>query len=205
MLVEALALAATLSAVQPINPGYLNRFQSTRNIAGCPAYPAAQADDVHRPGFNGRLWEGRVVMGGVESIERGCNEPGARSYGATDRGQIVYARVGELTIGINPWHRWNDESFPMHEAARNQWLAENGYTGGVRTFVNDAAMVEGQIASAEPRREIKPLFIIPIPEDATHFRSRMQVDAGELNRALQRLGQANRVPQVLPATRVAAK
>ncbi|MDX2132648.1 MAG: hypothetical protein SFY69_11420 [Planctomycetota bacterium] len=168
-MLEVLAIAAAVHAMQPVQPGYLNRYQGTRNIAGCPIVPE----------INGRVWESDHA--GHDT----CETPGAAAYGAHDDGQTVYARVGELTIGISPWQRWNDESFPMHEAARQQWLKEQGYTGGVRTFVNDLSHAEGHVTQP---REIRPHFIIPVPEDAVRFRSRMEVNAEQVRKALHRLG-----------------
>jgi len=191
MIIEAFALAAAVSAAQPVQPGYLNRYSSVRNVAGCPV------------SVNGRAW--------VPQSCCSCEQPGPAYYGAQDTGQIVYARVGTLTVGISPWQRWNDESFPMLEAARQQWLAEHGYSGGVRTFMNDAAMpadrrAEAGDATPEWKREFTPRLIIPIPDDLPRIRSRMEVDASKVREALERLGGApQRVPVVVPPTIVASR
>lgn len=208
-MLEVLAIAAVVHAVQPVHPGHSNRYQGTRNIAGCPM-PVTRTDDVHRPGFNGRLWHGHAIIGGTPSHHASCAQPGALAYGARDHGQVVLARVGHLSVGISPWQRWNDESFPRYEAARQQWLREQGYTGGVRTLMNDLAhhhpahehghaAIEGDAPVAP--REIRPLFIIPIPEDATRLRQRMQVDASQVREALDRAGASRQLTTVVrPAT-----
>jgi hypothetical protein len=179
MIAEVLLFAAA-TAAQPPQPGHLNRYHGVRNIAGCPATK------------NGVLW--------MPDQNPRCETPGSAYYGARDTGQVVYARVGELTISISPWQQWNDESFPRLEAARQQWLREQGLVGGVRTFMNDAAVTSQPLADLEPitPRQIKPTYIIPVPEDMPRLRSRMQVDASELQRAIDRIGRRQRVPIVLP-------
>jgi hypothetical protein len=60
-----------------------------------------------------------------------------------------------------------------------------------------AAEVEAPVAP----REIRPLFVIPIPEDATRLRQRMQVDATTVREALDRAGASRPLTTVVrPAT-----
>lgn len=189
MLTLALALAA-VAAAQPVLPGHLNRTTGTRNIAGCAA------------NVQGRVWAPDSCCD--------CANPGAAYYGAADEGQIVYARIGQLTVGISPWEALNDESFPLLESARRQWLAEHGYTGGVRTFMNDAQEVADVRSEAAPeaewKREIKPRWVIPVPEDMPRLRQRMEVDARGAREALERMGYVGRrVPVVIAPAVVAAK
>lgn len=175
MLIETIALAAALTACDPTNnPGFSVPGSGTRSLATpAPHY------------VNGRLWVGRPIIGNVESVHAHSHEnPGAAAYGAVDDGQRVYALIGDLAIGISPWQRWENESYPRFEAARDQWLAENGYTGGVRTFVNDANYVRTIDADGDwsqprmQRREIRPRGVIELPADMPRYRSRMRVDAG---------------------------
>lgn len=185
MLAEAFALAAALHAASQPQPGYLNRYQGLSNVIECPA------------NTSGRVW--------LSAPSHGCESPGAASYGAIDRGEVVYARIGGLTIGFSPWQEWNNESFPMHEAARQQWLRDHGYTHSVRTFTNDRLWynpdlrADAQDQTPEWKREIKPRMIIPIPEDMPRTRHRMEVNASKLHEALARAGTAQRVPTVLQA------
>lgn len=213
MLIESLALVAAVTAVDPFNhPGYGLPSGGVRHLATCPPYPDRRADSVLRPGFNGRLFLTTPIMGGVDMVPSGCDQPGAEYYGAVDGGQTVYLRVGELTVGINPWHQWNDESFPRFEAARQEWLKERGYIGGVRTFVNDANFTYSAVPTrvvtaddapaARPAGEIKPRAIIELPPDMPRFRSRMQVDAGA---ALERAGVTRQLTKVVRPQQVAAK
>ena len=71
---------------------------------------------------------------------------------------------------------------------RHFWLQEQGYTGGVRTFVNDsivwgpdgamaaAAGAEAEHASAPG--EVTPRATIQLPADMPRQRRRLRVDAG---------------------------
>lgn len=190
MFCSALAIAALAAAAVQPQPGYLNRYESARNVIECPA------------STNGRLW--------LNVADRGCEQPGPAAYGAIDQGETVYARIGGLTVGFSPWQRWNDESYPMHESARQNWLKDHGYTGGVRTFRNDIIWDNPDLrAEGETpvwKREIKPRLILPMPEDMPRLRSRMQVDAGKIHEAIARFGAPQRVAMVLPqATSLAAR
>ncbi len=196
MIIEALVLAAAATAAQPVLPGFGNHYSGVQNYAGCAAE------------VNGRIW--------IPDSCCSCENPGAAYYGTHDSGQTVYARIGHLTIGISPWQQLNDESMPLLEAARQNWLRDHGYTGGVRTFMNDAVEVCGeQCATAEVtaedatpiwKREIKPRMILPMPEDMPALRSRMQVDAAGAREALERMGHvAQRVPVVMPMATVASR
>lgn len=197
MIIESLLLAAVATAAQPVLPGFGNRYHGVQNYAG------------HRAEVNGRIWMPESCGGSSET-------PGAAYYGTHDHGEIVYARIGQLTIGISPWQELNDETMPLHEAARQNWLRDHGYTGGVRTFMNDAVEVcEERCATADVstegptpiwKQEIQPRMILPLPEDMPRLRSRMQVDAAGAREALDRMGRpAQRVPIVLPMTTVASR
>lgn len=229
MLIESLALLAAVASADPFaRAGYAPHIgNGVRQIVNPAPYPATRADDAARPGFNGRLWFGPVVMGGVTTpfVADSAN-PGAASYGALPGGrEQVYARVGELVVAINPFHRWNDNVHPAFERARAEYLQEQGYTGGVRTFMNDANFL-GQMqvmparadagaadtadapAAIDPRH-IQPRAVIELAPDAPRFRSRMRVDAGQVDQALRRLGRSTgqviRVIPAMDATVVAAR
>lgn len=201
MIIETLALAAAITASDPFNhPGYSTPSGNSgaRQIDGPPPYPYARVDSTSRPGFGGRLWLTLPYMGGVEVYPTGEQDQ-AEAHGVIERGQVVHARVGELSVPISPWRAWDDRSYRRLEASRQQWLAENGYTGGVRTFVNDANFDWSgngggtyELAQASPARidpaTIQPRAIIELSPEVTRFRSRMHVDAGDVTRALQRAG-----------------
>lgn len=198
MILEALALLAACGATDPfISPGYDIPNSGTRQIATPRPYPANVADSVHRPGFNGRLWVGNVVMGGVDlppAPDQGS--PGPASYGAHPGGrEQVYVRVGQLVVAINPWQEWNTNTHARFEAARQEWLAEHNYTGGVRTFMNDAALVtehhgahaDADVAPETSPRAIRPRAIIELAPDAPRIRHRMRVQAPNVIRVLPAL------------------
>ncbi len=218
MLLETLVLAAAITASDPFNhPGYSlpNGAAGARQIDSPPPYPYARVDSTRRPGFGGRLWLTLPYMGGVDAFPSG-QEDLAEAHGVIERGQVVRARVGELAVPISPWRRWDDRSYRRLEASRQQWLAENGFTGGVRTFVNDANFDWNgtgaggyEVAQATPARvdpaTIQPRGIIELSPEVTKFRSRMHVDAGRVNEALSRAGvQVRTVTKVIvPQTTVA--
>lgn len=148
-------------------------------------YPANRADSVRRPGYNGRLWVGRPVVGGREDVyPRDWSDPGPNSYGAFENDDsIVYARLGTTVVGFSPWEEVDGNR--QLEAARQKWLEMHNFTGGVRTFVNDAYVERFELASAdEPAadaqpgaRGIQPRATITLPIDQPRFRKRMQVEA----------------------------
>src|SRR5258705_438844 len=45
---------------------HVNSREPRRPIATMAPYPAGMADDVRRPGFNGRLWVGRPIIGSMQ-------------------------------------------------------------------------------------------------------------------------------------------
>ncbi|MFA6046645.1 MAG: hypothetical protein WC718_16795 [Phycisphaerales bacterium] len=211
MIIETLALAAAITATDPFNhPGYSlpSGASGARPIDGPPPYPYARVDSTRRPGFGGRLWLTLPYMGGVDVYPTGEQDL-AEAHGVIERGQVVHARVGELSVPISPWQRWDDRSYIRLEASRQQWLAENGFTGGVRTFVNDANFdwtgsgeAKYEIAQAAPARidpaTIQPRAIIELSPEVTKFRSRMHVNAGDATKALARAGvQAHTVTKVI--------
>jgi hypothetical protein len=148
-------------------------------------------DDVNRPGFNGRLFITRPVIGGMQgpwAVAEG--EPGASYYGAFDnQDAMLFARVGHTTIGISPWQRLDLEGLRHIERARAFWLQERGYTGGVRTFVNDAVIwkhaetpapapqADAGDAKAKPAApaKIEPRATIRVPEDVPRVKHRIRV------------------------------
>jgi hypothetical protein len=172
-------LALLLAAVAP---SYLGDAHSHRPLATMAPYPSGRADSVHRPGFNGKLWISRPMIGGqADNLLLGWPEPGPAAYGAAETdGSVVYARLDQVVVGFSPWVKQDGRALLKQEHARNVWLAENGYTGGVRTFVNDAYMPREVMASAEPvkaRPSMEPAAIMERPIDLPRFKTRMDVMA----------------------------
>lgn len=143
-------------------------------LATRPPYPYNRADDVRRPGFNGREWIGRPVIGGVDTgYPIGWADPGPAAYGADELdAPRVWVKVGTEAISINPWEEFNEEGLNRLERARNEWLAQHGYVGGVRTFTNDALRY-GAMPAASARIEPRASFEWPI--DQPRFQRRQQV------------------------------
>jgi hypothetical protein len=187
MALELLAVAASISAASLGGPfptytsADYRRMDDGRRLATRAPYQRDRADDVRRPGFNGRLWLGERFIGGEtpdwsSPAYMDWAGPGPTAYGAVGSElQRVYARVGGLAIGINPWEAFHAEGLGELEAARNQWLEERGYVGGVRTFVNDLYVGNFMGNMAQQRSQIVPRATIEMPADMPRFRSREQV------------------------------
>ncbi len=156
------------------------RDRDSRPLATRPAYPHGRADDVRRPGFNGKEWRGESIVGGRTEWPAAWRDPGPAAYGALGHEDaIVYARVGEVVVAFSPWEHPGNARL---EYARQAWLKENGYVGGVRTFVNDTLHRPEALASAEPaarKHEIVPRAIITIPIDIPRFKGHQEVKADE--------------------------
>lgn len=171
-LVAAAALAACLNG--PAQTCGLNDGPSCAQAIRMPfapnvhngllATPAPEdATRVYTPGYSdysARLW----VSDDVKDIRarRATREnPGKVSYGAANAGRDhVLVKVGPQVVRISPWQHVEGEGWSNFERARNQWLAERGYTGGVRTFVNPARLramtQQGAAASAQAARTEQP-------------------------------------------------
>jgi hypothetical protein len=165
-----------------------------RPIATAPLYPCNMVDDVRRPGFNGRTWVDRPILGAIQQgpypAAGVC--PGPEAYGAFDTPDaVVYARVGLLHVEINAWDQIRPQGLYQLEDARQFWLKEQGYTGGVRTMVNDANLWLRQPAPAEQRAEAggKPLprATITLPADMPPQHRRLRVDSKGVQNAPVRL------------------
>jgi hypothetical protein len=168
---------------------------SDRPIATIAPYPPGMADDVRRPGYNGRLWVGRPVIGGRQgAYPLGWPGPGPEAYGAMDnQGAVVYAKTGHQIVQLSPWVRVEPEGLKQLRRAQDFWLKEQGYTGGVRTFVNDLYMPAAteQVASADAPAEPlaaapeskkgaeglpEPIVKFEVPADIPRRRNRIRVE-----------------------------
>ena len=182
-----LSLVVVAGAAQVGIVSSFGDHRTNRPIATRAPYPVGMADDVRRPGFNGRIWVSRPIMGSMQQgpYPVGWGSPGPEAYGAFDNQDAeVYARVGHQVAGISPWESINTDGLKRLEAARNFWLQEQGYTGGVRTFVNDIYLWKQ--VEAEPQEEhaaaqpLTPRATITLPADMPHQRRRIRVDAGHV-------------------------
>lgn len=199
--------------------GQVGTFTATgagydRPIAMHPPYPEGHADDVRRPGFNGRLWVSRPIIGGIQQgpYPLAMGSPGPEAYGEYDNPHVrVPARVGHLVVGISPWDSIEERGLTRLEHARNFWLEEQGYVGGVRTFVNDLylwdqadgnqAMEVGDAGEAAEPGVPMPRATITLPADMPRQRRRLRVDAGAAGPAMAHAGGAVRIswPMSAPA------
>jgi len=192
MLLSLMALAGAAAVGEVINHygqdghyGGVRRDQ--RPLATGFLYPPGMVDDVRRPGYNGRLWVGRPIIGGIQqgpyAVDTGT--PGTDAYGAfgadADPSNVVYARVCHLVVGVDPWQTIPEQGYSRYEHARNFWLKEQGYTGGVRTFVNDLNVWKpesGQAQASTAGSDPTPRATIQLPADMPRQRRRIRVDAG---------------------------
>lgn len=188
------ASVVAASCASPWVAPHAGEPDATRRLATIAPYPAGRADDVRRPGFNGRLWIGESNIGPVNtSWPLGWGDPGPAAYGGLDEEfTTVYARIGHLVTGISPWLAIREPGLADFELARNQWLKEEGFIGGVRTFVNDAYL-DRWSAHAAPTvapadlltsaldtgragfKTPEPRATITIPDDAVRMKSRQRV------------------------------
>jgi hypothetical protein len=180
MIVPIFAIAAMSAGEVPhLGPGNPNR-----PIATIAPYPYGMADDVRRPGYNGRLWVSRPILGAIQQgpYPEGWQAPGPEAYGAfNNQDATTYVRIAHLVVGITPWVGVNKQGLQTYENARQFWLQEQGYTGGVRTFVNDLYLwVPDAKGQEEASAEVHggPRATIQLPADMPRQRRRLRVDAG---------------------------
>lgn len=167
-----------------------------------PPYPPNRAMVFTSEHNQAREWVGRPVIGGQPQVHPlSWGGPGPARYGAReDSFEGVNARVGNVVIGLSPWERIDGEgSLARMESARQQWLRDRGYVGGVRTFRNPK--YHGPYAQEKPRASIDDdgwnVIRVPIrrPKDEPAFQVRAE-DLGERVRVSTRYSQPVRV--VLP-------
>jgi len=169
-MIVALAASAIVGQIQHAGARYADDQLLATPVLNAPN----RADDVHRPGFNGRIWRGPVILGPSprhHPVVEGS--PGPLAYGAGPRPHgTVYAHVGHMVISLDPWTRLPDSGFEDLERARNTWLRQRGYVGGVRTFVNDRY--------AGPRHETRADRSMPKPRATIRIAPEMPVRHGTL-------------------------
>ncbi len=182
LLFSACMLACALSAPQTEQP--TNSFPSS----------VGSTEPI-----NGRLWSGRPIIGGMPGSIRNPTQDDAARYGAFGEGGITITvetpglfafesmRLAEVrpfepvtdALGpgnstTNPFNRASRKLAAALEDARQRWLKDNNYVGGVRTFVNDAALLPD--SSKKATQLPTPRGVIELAPDAPRFKSRMRVE-----------------------------
>lgn len=145
-LLAAAALAATMGGLgQPdhriiCHPGFAPNVHNGRLVTPPPEDETRVYTATRSPN-HARIWIGDDVKD-IASRRAWRENPGRVSYGAVDAcgDERVHLRVYNQVVTISPWQSWTGETYKNFEAARQQWLKERGYTGGVRTFVNPSRL-----------------------------------------------------------------
>jgi hypothetical protein len=161
-----------------------------------PMYSFPADVDTHES-TNGRLFRGTAIIGGVDVGPKTDLARAAARFGAFgDENVRVQADVEGLfrfhpttRVEFSPWapvaqqlnspasdpySRGQEKLARRAEEARQQWLADNGYTGGVRTFVNDAELYPLP-PEAKKSALPEPRGVIQLAPDVPAFKSRMHV------------------------------
>jgi hypothetical protein len=146
ILVAATLAASTAGAQTPGHhhrtgcclPGFAPAVHNGRLVTP----PVEDQSRVYTPGASSvraRLWVSDDVKD-VASRRAWRQNPGRVAYGAADAGhERVHVRVYNQKVSVSAWQKIEGEGLANFEAARQQWLAERGLTGGVRTFVHPRA------------------------------------------------------------------
>lgn len=142
-LLAAAALAASLGG--PGNECHDHRcfpgFASEIENGALVTPPPEDVTRVYTPGasdYSGRLWFPSDPKD-IRARRAWRHNPGKPAFGAAGpERERAKVRVGHLVVSVSPWERIEEQGLENLERGRQQWLAERGYTGGVRTFVNPA-------------------------------------------------------------------
>jgi len=171
--------------------------------------------DTQVEDINGRIFVGTLIHGFTRdnAVSRRRGEDNAARYGAAGASDsIITLRTPGLfgfdTNGfvaqVNPWQpvtapsaspysnpftNANTKLAARLESARQQWLKDNNFTGGVRTFVNDAALFTPARAGAQ----ITPRATMELAPDMPRVRSKIQVRSSPTSTKLKSANAATRV------------
>jgi len=190
MLVQALMLAVV---------GLHGQSESAQVTAIGPTYGHAYS---HSHAVNGRLWVGMPIIGGADAGRADGRAHAAAGYGALDQqGERIVVQVEGLfkfedtaLAEISPWSpvviaerranpysnsytRVHEKMASRIEEARQQWLKDNNFVGGVRTHVNDATLHTAAKVHTDQGGLPEPRATIQLSPDVPRFRSRMRVEA----------------------------
>lgn len=123
---------------------------ATRPLHPAGVHSAIGAGDVSRLGFGGASWSTRPIIGGESRWDAYPHATDAAAYGAYGaEDAVALVRVGAYVVPVDPWTpiaidgpRQTREVRERLERGRQEWLRERGFVGAVRTFVNDAAIMQ---------------------------------------------------------------
>ncbi|HYE61397.1 MAG TPA: hypothetical protein VD997_05325 [Phycisphaerales bacterium] len=224
--IAAAALAAQNGAPEtcsPRSPNYTAQSVHVQsNSSPTYSFPGVGSQQV----VNGRVYKGRAIIGQHELGARGPAADAAAAHGALgEEGVRVTAQVEGLfryhpttTVEFSPWtpvaqqqaSPYSDAYSRAHtkmarraEEARQQWLKDNNYVGGVRTHVNDAVLYNLPEAKRETRLP-EPRGVIEVNPEIPAFKSRMKVQAKPVI-TLPTVALKSTAPKVLPKDAVIAK
>jgi hypothetical protein len=177
------------------NPNYRPTSVHVQSVLN-PTYsfPSGLSD---QPAVNGRLYKGVPIIGGVDVGAKTELARAAAGYGAFGEEHTrVQAEVQGLfrfhpttTVEFSPWapvasqqnspatdpfSRAQEKMARRAEEARQQWLKDNGYIGGVRTFVNDTELYPVP-PEAKKTQLPEPRGVIQLAPDVPAFKARMHV------------------------------
>jgi hypothetical protein len=204
MLITTMVLAT--SAILAAAPDDIARDAVAQwPVAKASTGAALGLDDPHRADINGKVWIGRPLIGGVDTGDKATSH--ASEYGAYDErtGRVYISVPGlfpfqtSIVTAIDPWQKQNDRSTVRNdwsnpysnahnkladrlEEARQAWLKDNGYVGGVRTFVNDATLYRTKPENAPQSNgegKIEPRATIQLSPDAARRSRPLRVEAYE--------------------------
>jgi hypothetical protein len=188
--------AVTMDGISSLgNPNYTQSSVHVGSVNN-PMYSFPSGVDEHVT-VNGRLYRGVPIIGGLDVGPKNDLARAAAEYGAADQADLrVQSDVEGLfryhpttTVEFSPWttvmtqknspasdpfSRAHEKVSRRAEEARQQWLKDNNYVGGVRSFVNDAELYA---VPAEPKKTQlpEPRGVIELSPEVPAFRSRMHV------------------------------
>ncbi len=201
MLLSTLGVVACLAVAQsPAQSACTGSAPACRTTAPSKAFLASPAASV-----TGRPFIGRD--GSSKAATRSVNEGAIRHGAGPDAPATIVVSVPglfgfeqeprrfeidpftpvEVRRGDNHWSnpfaRSQEKLAARVEEARRSWLADNNYTGGIRTFASPAAepkAADASDASASPRREaktrtIEPRAVFELPADMPRVRGKIRV------------------------------
>jgi hypothetical protein len=174
----------------PNNPNYATWSAHVASVNN-PVY-SFPSDVNDTTSINGRIYKGVQIIGGEDNGAKSDMAHAAASYGAAgEEANRVQAEVQGLfrfhptsTVEFSPWSpvatqlnspasdafsRAQQKMANRAEEARQQWLKDNNYVGGVRTFVNEVGQPKKQGQLPEPRG------VLQINPEVPAFKSHMHV------------------------------
>jgi hypothetical protein len=157
MVLAALGAVGVIAVAHPGVHGVASLRRSlddSRLLATPSPRPANGVYSVRGYGYNNREWVSRgVTRHYAPALHWGG--PGPAHYGAHEYDfSRVYVRRGAAMIVVSPWVSLDSNGMRQVERARIEWLREMGYVGGVRTFRNWRADMDGDgVIDREQDRE----------------------------------------------------